>query len=50
MEPNNAGQNMWLRTENANKNVKQYAQTGDTDGMQAMYVLYITQIDAMLQQ
>ena len=50
MESNDAGEDMWLRAEIANEKLKHDAQTHGADGMQAMSVLYMTQLEAMTQQ
>ena len=41
---------VWLRAQTANQKLKQNAQTQDADGMQALSVIYITQLDAISQQ
>ena len=48
MEPNNAGKDMCQRTQTTNQKFEQKAQTQDAKGMQAMYVLYITLLEAVL--
>ena len=50
MKPNNAGKHMWLRAQTANKKLKQNVETQDVGGIQALSVLYITQLDAISQQ
>ena len=40
---------MWLRARTANQKFKQNAQTQDTDDMQALSVLYLTQLEAISQ-
>ena len=49
MKPNNGSKDMWLRAETANWKLKQYAQTEDADGMQAMVALNMTQLEANFQ-
>ena len=41
---------MWLRAQTAYEKLKQYAQAQDAEGMQAMFVLYMTKLDAISQQ
>ena len=50
MKPNNAGKDIWQRVQTVNQKLKQNAQTQDVDGMQAMSVLYMTQLEAVSQQ
>ena len=42
MKSNNAGEDMWLRAQTANKKLKLGAQTKDADRMQAKIVIYMT--------
>ena len=46
-KPNNAGEDMWLRAQIANKKFKPDVQTQDTDRMQFSFVLYMTQLEAI---
>ena len=39
MKLNKEGKDMWLRTQNSNKKLKENAQTHDIDGSQALPVL-----------
>ena len=41
---------MWLRTETANEQLKQDAQSQDVDGLQSMPVLYMTLLEDISQQ
>ena len=41
---------MWLRAQTTYQKLKQNAQTQNFDGMQALYVLYMTQLKALSQQ
>ena len=41
---------MWLRVQTASQKLKQNAHTKDADGMQALAVLYVTQLEAVYQQ
>ena len=41
---------MWLRAQTANHKLKQNALTQDTDDMQALSVLYMTQREAVSKQ
>ena len=50
MKPNNAGKCMWLRAQTENEKFEQEAKTQDTGGMQAVFMLYMTKIDALSQQ
>ena len=50
MKPNNAGKGMWLRAQTANQKSKQNVETQDADGMQALSVLYMTQLKAISKQ
>ena len=50
MKPNNSGENMWLRAEAANQNLKQNTQTQNADGMQAFFVSYMPQVEGIYQQ
>ena len=50
MKRNNAGKSMWQRSQTANQKFKQNAQTQDADGMQAMSVLYMTQLEVTPQE
>ena len=46
----NAGKDMWLWAQTANVKLKQDAQTAqDADGMLAMSLLYVTQLEAISQ-
>ena len=50
MKPNNAGDDMWLRAQTANQNLKQNTQAQIADSMQALSVLYMTQLKAIPEQ
>ena len=41
---------MWLWAETASEKLKQDVQTQDADGMKAMFVSYMPQLDAISQQ
>ena len=41
---------MWLQAQTANQKLKQNALTQDADGIQALSVLYMTQLEAIFQQ
>ena len=47
MKPNNTGQDIWLRAETANENLNHDEQTQDTDCIQVISVLYMTQFEAI---
>ena len=47
MKPNNAGKDMRLRDQASTQMLKQNAQTQDVGGMQALSVLYRTQLEAI---
>ena len=49
MKPNNAGKDMWLGDLNADGNLKEIAYTQDADSMQALCVLYKSQLEALSQ-
>ena len=49
MKPNNASKYIWLRSQAANQKLNQNAQTQDAEGIQAISVLYMTQLDAISQ-
>ena len=44
MKPTNAGKDMCLRTQTANRKLKQNAQTQDVVDMQALPVLYMNKV------
>ena len=50
MKPNNIGKPLWLRAKTANEKLKQNVGTQDDDGMQGLSVLYMIQLEAILQQ
>ena len=50
MEPNNAGENIWLRVQTIDQKLKQIAQTKDVDSRQAFSVLYTTHLEAISQK
>ena len=50
MKPNNAGNDMWPQAQTTNQKFEQNSRTQDADGMQALFVLYITQLEAIYQQ
>ena len=50
MKPNKAGEDMWLRAETENEKLKQDVQIQDVEGMQAMSVLFMTELEAISQQ
>ena len=50
MKPNNSGKDIQPGAETANGKLKQKAQTQDTDGMQAISVLNMTDLEEMSQQ
>ena len=49
MKPNKAGENIQLRAQFPNQNLKQKAQTQDDDGIQIFSALYMTQLEALFQ-
>ena len=50
MKPNNVGKGMWLRAQTAYDKQAQNEEPQDVDGMQALSVLYLTQLEAISQQ
>ena len=50
MRPNNASKDIWLWVETAIKKLKKDVHTQDANGMQAMPVLLMTQLEAVIQQ
>ena len=46
---NSAGENMWLRAESANENMKQGGQIKHVDGKQVMSVSVLTWMEALSQ-
>ena len=50
MKPNSAGENIWMRAQDLNQKFEQNAQTQDADGIQALFVLYLPQLEAVTQQ
>ena len=50
MKPNNAGKDMQFRAIFTNQKLKQNERTQDAVGMQALSVLYMTQLKAISQQ
>ena len=50
MSRNNAGKDMWLRAQTANQKWKQKIQTEDSNGIQVLSVVYMTQIEPICQQ
>ena len=50
MKSNNAGEDLWPRVEAGNEKLKQDAQTRYADSMQPISALYVTQLEAILQQ
>ena len=51
MKPNKAGNDMWLRAQTTNQNFKKKKpQTQDADCIQAVSLLYITQLETTSQQ
>ena len=49
-KPNNTGKDIWPWPRIANQNLKQNALTQNADGLQAMSVLYMILIEAVIQQ
>ena len=49
-KPNNGSEHTLLRSETANEKLKREAQTQDSDGMLAISVLYMTQLEVTSQQ
>ena len=50
MKPYNAGKDMWLRAQITHQKLKHNARKQDTDGIQALSVLYMTRLEAIYQQ
>ena len=50
MKPNKAGKGMWLRDQTANQKFTQNAKKQNFDGMQALSVLYMTQLEPISRQ
>ena len=48
MNPNNAGKDMWLWAQTANQKLKENGQTQGANGMQALSVLCMTQLDGYI--
>ena len=47
---NNAGEDMWLQAETTCEKLKLDEQTQDADGVKALYLAYMTQLEAISQQ
>ena len=50
MQPTSAGKEMWLWAQTADQKLEQNAQIHDADGMQALFVLFMTELEAVSQQ
>ena len=50
MNSNNVGEDQWQRAETATEKGKQNAQTQYADGMQALSMLYMRQLEALSRQ